>query len=585
MKNIATAFIKAQSEMSAPKKDNSNPFFKSKYADLNSVLEAVMKPLNNNGIAVLQPTVCIDGKNYVKTILLHESGETLESFTEILYAKVNDAQGQGSGITYARRYGLQSLCGVGAEDDDGNKASAPVKVDVLRLKNKMETATTIEELGTGYTGVSTGFEQAFKVSIPFIISPAFIDTFVDSNDEISGNLFTELAGANSLKFVYKFEAGTDNSSVIFSTDNGNISAFINNGDVGFYDQYRNTASTPEYSITDIVFTDANANVVDEMIKNATTSVAIEVNSANGRFVNSSTKANVWVYEVPEDFADVKNNSNTLFTNFDVSYVLQTEGVAATSNNNIVDLVVTYVDANTLTIEFDYSPPNADKRYIIVVETSDVSEVNMVDSDGMTMLADYNTFAYSVDLSEIYSSTNGILVNEHSSNDLNRSFTDYKGWIEDGVLFTNEFTIQSTGGYSSELDIALSSVDCKIEVVNASDSSRNFTLEEFTLTPPNEDTGRTFKLPTSDPKNYLYITEDTVAVGSTTYTIKYATKLRWETWFSQANADPSITSTAYFKVSNSGFKLNFRWHKRLNISVRILIQSVSENQQVIFCISH
>jgi len=162
MKNIATAFIKAQSEMSAPKKDNSNPFFKSKYADLNSVLEAVMKPLNNNGIAVLQPTVCIDGKNYVKTILLHESGEMLESFTEILYAKVNDAQGQGSGITYARRYGLQSLCGVGAEDDDGNKASAPAKVDVLRLKNKMETATTIEELGKIYLSFSANEKQAVE---------------------------------------------------------------------------------------------------------------------------------------------------------------------------------------------------------------------------------------------------------------------------------------------------------------------------------------------------------------------------------------------------------------------------------------
>lgn len=160
MKNIATAFIKAQSEMSAPKKDNSNPFFKSKYADLNSVLEAVMKPLNSNGIAVLQPTICIDGKNYVKTILLHESGEMLESFTEILYAKVNDAQGQGSGITYARRYGLQSLCGVGAEDDDGNKASAPAKIDTVRLEAKLKTATSLDELGKVYLSFSAAEKQA-----------------------------------------------------------------------------------------------------------------------------------------------------------------------------------------------------------------------------------------------------------------------------------------------------------------------------------------------------------------------------------------------------------------------------------------
>jgi hypothetical protein len=162
MKEIASAFIKAQSQMSAPKKDNANPFFKSKYADLNSVLEAVMKPLHDNGIAVLQPTITIDGKNFVKTILLHESGEMLESFTEILYAKVNDAQGQGSGITYARRYGLQSLCGVGAEDDDGNKASAPAKIDISRLKNKLEACKTVEELGMVYKSFTPDEQKASK---------------------------------------------------------------------------------------------------------------------------------------------------------------------------------------------------------------------------------------------------------------------------------------------------------------------------------------------------------------------------------------------------------------------------------------
>lgn len=120
---IAAAFLKAQSEMGKATKDSKNPFFKSKYADLNSIREACMPSLNNNGISVLQPTVQVDGKNFVKTILLHESGETIESLTEILFNKPNDPQAQGSGISYARRYGLQSLVNVGAEDDDGNGAA------------------------------------------------------------------------------------------------------------------------------------------------------------------------------------------------------------------------------------------------------------------------------------------------------------------------------------------------------------------------------------------------------------------------------------------------------------------------------
>ena len=137
MKNLAAALVKAQGEMSNPTKGNTNPFFNSKYADLNAVREAVIPVLNANGISVLQPIKHIDGKNFVVTILLHESGELMESFTEIVYNKQNDAQAQGSGITYARRYGLQSFVCVGADDDDGNKAIMPSKEDIVLLKNKL----------------------------------------------------------------------------------------------------------------------------------------------------------------------------------------------------------------------------------------------------------------------------------------------------------------------------------------------------------------------------------------------------------------------------------------------------------------
>jgi len=128
IKQISTAFVKAQSEMSNAKKGSSNPFFKSKYADLNSIREASIPVLNAHGISVLQPIVHIDGKNFVKTILLHESGESLDSHTEIVYSKSNDAQAQGSGISYARRYGLQSFLCIGSDDDDGNTAVRPTNI-------------------------------------------------------------------------------------------------------------------------------------------------------------------------------------------------------------------------------------------------------------------------------------------------------------------------------------------------------------------------------------------------------------------------------------------------------------------------
>ena len=122
VKNIAPALLKAQKKMGDATKTASNPFFKSSYADLNAIREVVTPALNSEGITLLQPMTAHDGKSFVRTVLLHESGEFFAGDTEIVQAKANDPQAHGSGISYARRYGLQSLLNVGAVDDDGEKA-------------------------------------------------------------------------------------------------------------------------------------------------------------------------------------------------------------------------------------------------------------------------------------------------------------------------------------------------------------------------------------------------------------------------------------------------------------------------------
>ena len=161
MKQIATALLKAQSEMSNPKKGATNPFFKSKYADLNAIREAVIPTLNENEIIVLQPIVHVDGKNFVQTILMHSSGEKLESLTEIIYNKQNDAQAQGSGISYARRYALQSFVCVGADDDDGQKAVQQKPNATKEVMEKAKKANaTIEQIKLKYS-VSSELETYF----------------------------------------------------------------------------------------------------------------------------------------------------------------------------------------------------------------------------------------------------------------------------------------------------------------------------------------------------------------------------------------------------------------------------------------
>ena len=152
---VAAALVKAQSEMSNAKKGATNPFFKSKYADLNSIREAALPVLNAHGITIIQPTCVLDGVNYVETILLHESGEYISSLTQIVVDKMNDAQKHGSGLSYARRYALQSIVCLGAEDDDANaavKPSMPLRevVTADQAKTMINAVTDIEVIAAVY---------------------------------------------------------------------------------------------------------------------------------------------------------------------------------------------------------------------------------------------------------------------------------------------------------------------------------------------------------------------------------------------------------------------------------------------------
>jgi hypothetical protein len=121
---LAKALVAAQKNMEAVKKAATNPHFRSKYADLSAVVEAVVPTLNENGVAVIQSPSSDGNLVSVSTTLLHESGA---SVTGVLSMKPTKAGPQevGSVITYARRYALLAMTGAAPEDDDGNAASKP----------------------------------------------------------------------------------------------------------------------------------------------------------------------------------------------------------------------------------------------------------------------------------------------------------------------------------------------------------------------------------------------------------------------------------------------------------------------------
>ncbi len=140
---LAKALCKAQAEIESVKKESSNPFFKSKYADLSSVWAAIREPLTKNGLCLVQNPSSKDNRAQVATILMHTSGEYIRSVLEMAAVK-SDPQGIGSAITYARRYAILAIIGIAPEDDDGNAASHGGGNDKKKPMHNLKTADQIQ---------------------------------------------------------------------------------------------------------------------------------------------------------------------------------------------------------------------------------------------------------------------------------------------------------------------------------------------------------------------------------------------------------------------------------------------------------
>ena len=126
IKELAAALVAAQAEMPVVPKEADNPYFKSKYADLASIVKMIQPVLHKNNLAVIQTMEDVETGVGVRTTLLHSSGQYISGVVRMTPSK-NDPQGIGSAITYARIYSLSAILGLATEeDDDGAAASGTV---------------------------------------------------------------------------------------------------------------------------------------------------------------------------------------------------------------------------------------------------------------------------------------------------------------------------------------------------------------------------------------------------------------------------------------------------------------------------
>ena len=137
--DIEHALVAWHKTLPSASKGGSNPHFRSSYSTLEEVI-AVAETATDFGITFTQLTdfEVIEGGiiEFVKTVILHESGDRFEARTLIKAKDKSNPQQMGSGITYAKRYGLQAALGIPSEDDDANAATKPKAEEVVEFGNK-----------------------------------------------------------------------------------------------------------------------------------------------------------------------------------------------------------------------------------------------------------------------------------------------------------------------------------------------------------------------------------------------------------------------------------------------------------------
>jgi hypothetical protein len=224
MKNIPKKLLEFQNKVGAIKKDSTNPFFKSSYFDINALLKEVKPILTEVGLILLQPLTTFDGKPALITRILDSESE--ESFEEKFILPENpDAQKMGAIITYFRRYCVQSMLSLEAEDDDGNSASngqnsaksgsqkpqtskstssvqnksteeqlKQFKENIIDLCNQLGCKDKTKEGYEKFVLEKTGFKnepdkygmiiKSLKLKVDHIIKEAEVEFYVDNNDNV-----------------------------------------------------------------------------------------------------------------------------------------------------------------------------------------------------------------------------------------------------------------------------------------------------------------------------------------------------------------------------------------------------------------
>ena len=200
--NIATGLAKFHEQVQQPKKEASNPFFKSKYVTLEGVIAAVKTGVKDTGLSYIQIPQTSDKSVGVKTVITHAKGDFIEFDAFTLPLEKNTAQSAGSALTYARRYSLSAAFGISSDvDDDGNAASGnngnnnsyqqkkqrqqskPAEITKVQIDNIKTKANQLAEKNGGDLGA---VYQALKIADVNTLSKEYADECISTLNQWLG---------------------------------------------------------------------------------------------------------------------------------------------------------------------------------------------------------------------------------------------------------------------------------------------------------------------------------------------------------------------------------------------------------------
>lgn len=417
--------------------------------------------------------------------------------------------------------------------------------------------------------------QRFKIEHDFIISPFFLEEYATNFED--GTTPALLAGLLSLKYVFECEFRT-----VLSNPNTSKTARINNnlGAVGWFNENFNGFNN-NYTIDSIVYKDtALATSCNGLLKGSRTTATITVKKTSGTF-NAADPCGLMVALCPESSSYQDTISSNMEQNFIFDEVTMIEGAAPviTTLNGVIKSAQANIVSGDLVIEaeIEYSAAQqllmpTDAKFIIGAIVAD-DNITAGNSDRVTLLADYNSFVASADITDLmYVTSHEILQHFVTDPTTTTGTTVCDTWNEDGVCLKYNFWLDTNkDAFLNSLKflvVAYNTVDFTYFILDQYAVNLNNVIVSGGIQQINIDELRGYKLNSSDYFNKVKITTGFNVSGKQYYQVYLGQKMSWQSWIANPDAD-----TVFYDSTLPQNNLNYKssnYSQLGNYSIRFAI---------------